>query len=131
MGESKKMIASYRDLLVWQKSMDLVLRSYELSRCLPANETYGLTSQTQRAAVSVPANIAEGQGRHHLGDYLHHLSIASGSLKELETHLLIAQRLSYLSEAQIEPAMALSAEVGRMLGALIRSLQKNPSRSSH
>ena len=75
-------VKSYRDLLVWQKAMDLVEESYSVASQLPKTETFGLVSQIQRAAVSVPANIAEGHGRQHLGDYLHHLSIANGSLME-------------------------------------------------
>jgi len=120
-------IASYRDLLVWQKSMDLVVKSYELAKRLPSNETYGLASQIQRSAVSVPANVAEGYGRHHLGDYLHHVSVANGSLKELETHLLIGERLSYFREDQIGPALQLSSETGRMLRALAAGLRKKCS----
>ncbi|MBZ5502136.1 MAG: four helix bundle protein [Acidobacteriia bacterium] len=89
-------IKSYRDLLVWQKAMDLVVASYGIAKKLPAQEMYGLVTQIQRAAASIPANIAEGHGRKHRGDYLHHLSIARGSLLELETHLLIAGRLGYL-----------------------------------
>jgi hypothetical protein len=73
-------VKSYKDLLVWQKAMDLVVESYKISKRLPRTETYGLASQIQRAAVSIPANIAEGHGRDHLGEYLHHLSIANGSL---------------------------------------------------
>ncbi len=79
-------IKSYRDLLIWLKAMDLVVDCYRFVSVLPKNETYGLISQTQRAAISIPANIAEGHGREHLGDYLRHLSIANGSLMELETH---------------------------------------------
>ena len=124
MNRGAKQIASYRDLLVWQKGMDLVVKSYELAKRLPSNETYGLASQIQRAAVSVPANIAEGYGRHHLGDYLHHVSVANGSLKELETHILIAQRLSYLRDDHIEPALQLASELGRMLRALAQALRK-------
>jgi four helix bundle protein len=119
-----KRVGSYRDLLVWQKSMDLVVKSYELAKRLPSNEVYGLSSQIQRAAVSVPANIAEGYGRHHRGDYLHHVSIANGSLKELETHFLIAQRLAYLSEEQIATALQLTSELGRMLRALAQGLRR-------
>ena len=81
------MIRSYRDLLVWQKEMDLVVESYRIAALLPKSETYGFAIQIQRSAVSVPANIAEGHGRDHLGDYLRHLSIANGSLMELETPL--------------------------------------------
>src|SRR5439155_26987516 len=89
-------IRSYRDLLVWQKAMDLVAECYWITTLLPKNETYGLVNQMQRAAVSVPANIAEGHGRDHLGDYLHHLSVTNGSAMELETHRLLLRRLSYL-----------------------------------
>lgn len=88
---------SYRELLVWQKAMDLVVESYRIASLLPKAELYGLRSQIQRAAVSIPANIAEGHGREHLGDYLHHLSAATGSLMELETHFLITEKLSFLA----------------------------------
>jgi four helix bundle protein len=121
--ETGMSISSYRDLKVWGKAMDLVVEAYRLTKKLPALETYGLTSQIQRSAVSVPANIAEGQGRDHLGEYLHHLSIANGSLMELETHLLITTRLSYLEPTDTELAMTLSKEVGRMLNGLIRALK--------
>src|SRR5208282_3037799 len=107
-------IKSYRDLLVWQKSMDLVVVSYEVAKRLPHHESYGLVSQIQRAAVSVPANIAEGHGRKHTGDFLHHLSMARGSLLELETHVLIAARLEYLQAKDIESTLRLADEVGRM-----------------
>ena len=83
-------IKSYRDLLVWQKAIEIVVTSYRVAGELPKSELYGLTAQMQRAAVAIPANIAEGHGREHLGDYLHHLSIASGSLTELETHIACA-----------------------------------------
>ena len=118
-------VKSYRDLLVWQKAMDLVVESYRIAGLLPKNETYGLVSQVQRAAVSVPANIAEGHGREHLGDYLRHLSVAHGSLMELETHFLLLHRLSYLPKSELEPALELSGEIGRMLTGLTKSLKKN------
>ena len=117
-------ITSYRDLKVWQRAMDLVVESYELTKYLPQMEVYGLASQTRRAAVSIPANIAEGHGRDHLGDYLRHLSVANGSLMELETHLLIAQRLGYVSSDQVEPMLTGTAELGRMLAGLSRSLRR-------
>lgn len=104
--------------------MDLVVESYRLANLLPKNETYGLASQIQRAAVSIPANIAEGHGRDHLGDYLHHLSVANGSLMELETHFHIALRLLYLKGNDLEKIVALTAEVGRMLSALTRKLKE-------
>ena len=85
-------VRSYRDLEVWQRATDLVVECYRLTNLLPKSELYGLASQIQRAAVSIPANIAEGHGREHLGDYLHHLSVANGSLMELETHLTHRQQ---------------------------------------
>jgi four helix bundle protein len=121
-GVSKD-VRSYRDLIVWQKAMDLVVESYRLSRLLPKSEVYGLASQLQRAAVSVPANIAEGQGREHLGDYVRHLSIANGSLMELETHLLLAGRLTYLADDDLRHAFSLTAEVGRMITGLTKRLR--------
>lgn len=87
-------------------------------------------SQIQRAAVSIPANIAEGYGRHHRGDYLHHVSVANGSLKELETHLLIAQRLSYIQEDQLDPVLKLTSEIGRMLRGLAEGLRKKSTGES-
>jgi four helix bundle protein len=127
----KASIATYRDLIVWQKSMDLVAKCYDFSKFLPASEAYGLAAQIQRAAVSIPANIAEGYGRHHLGDYLHHVSMANGSLKELETHFLIAARLEYLSKERCEQILKLTDEIGRMLAALTRGLRKRlPSQTS-
>jgi len=116
-------ISSYRDLLVWQKAMDLVVASYEIAKRLPHQENYGLISQIQRAAVSIPANIAEGHGRRHRGDYLHHLSMARGSLLELETHLLISVRLAYLQPRDIEAILGLSDELGRMISGLIQKLR--------
>jgi four helix bundle protein len=103
--------------------MDLVLESYKLAALFPRNETYGLRSQLQRTAVFIPANIAKGHGRKHLGDYLHHLSVANGSRMELETHILIALRLSYVKEKQADAIPAAMAELGRMLAGLIKSLK--------
>ena len=103
--------------------MDLVSERYKLTKLPAKAETFGLVSQIQRASVSVPANIAEGHGREHLGDYLHHLSVANGSLMELETHLLLANKLSYVQMSRVEPVLRLAAEVGRMLAGLTRSLK--------
>lgn len=86
-------IRSYRDLLVWQRGMDLAAEVYRLSRAWPKEETYGLTSQARRAAAAIPANIAEGYGRQSTASYAQFLKIARGSLKELETHLLLAERV--------------------------------------
>ena len=117
-------ITSYRDLVVWTRAMDLVEASYKLTKLLPQSEIYGLSSQLRRAAVSIPANIAEGHGRRNLGEYLQHLSIANGSLKELETHLLIAGRLNYFTANEIAPALDSCAEIGRMLSGLIQKLRQ-------
>ncbi|MCO5730647.1 four helix bundle protein [Rhizobium sp. SSA_523] len=103
--------------------MDLAVESYELTRSFPASEAYGLNSQIKRAATSVPANIAEGYGRHSTGAYVQHLKIAQGSLKELETHLLLSVRLSLVPESRLKNAMMLAEEIGKMLWSLIRSLQ--------
>ena len=116
-------IQSYRDLLVWKKAMDLVVEVYKFVSGLPKQETYGLMSQTQRAALSIPANIAEGHGRDHMGDYLRHLSIANGSLMELETHLLLIGRLGYRTAHDAEPLLAQCSEVGKMLAGLSKSLR--------
>jgi four helix bundle protein len=103
--------------------MDLVAVCYRITKLLPKSETYGLASQIQRSAVSIPANIAEGHGREHLGDYLHHLSVANGSIAELETHLLITTKLSFIQASELQPALALATEVSRMLSGLIRNLK--------
>jgi four helix bundle protein len=115
-------VRSYRDLLVWQKSVELAIGCYRAIKNFPVSELYGLTSQIQRSAVSVAANIAEGNGRKHLAEYLHHLSIARGSLMELETHLIIAARLSYLRSPKT--LLEDTAEVGRMLNGLIAHLRR-------
>lgn len=117
-------LRTYRDLDVWQKGMDLVVAVYELTKSFPPEEKYGLTGQIQRAAVSIPANIAEGYGRIHRGDYLHHLSIARGSLAEVETHLLIAHRLDFTTPDQTRVAWNLAQDVGKMLTKLIQSLER-------
>lgn len=120
-------IKSYRDLLVWQKAMDLCATVYRLMESLPKQEDYALKSQIRRAVVSIPANFAEGHGRDHLGDYLHHLSIAKGSLAELETQLLLTVRLGYLTEQTLAEPLQAADEVSRMLNGLSASLrQKKP-----
>ena len=113
----------YRELIAWQKSVDLVVLVYRLTTCFPKNEVYGLTDQLRRAAVSVPSNIAEGQGRGISKAFIGHLRIARGSLQEVETQLIIAQRLGYIDGEQSCGAIELSAEVSRILGGLIRSLK--------
>ncbi len=114
---------SYQDLEVWQRAMDLVVLCYQMTRDFPKSEIYGLTSQIRRAAVSIPANIAEGRERQHSKEFLQHLSIAYGSLAELETHVQIAKRLDYIDVSQLKGVLGKSAEIGRMLNGLRRSIQ--------
>ena len=114
---------SCRELVVWQKAMDLVVEMYRITRLFPKSELYGLASQMQRAAVSIPSNIAEGQALKQAQAYLRHLSIASGSLAELETQLEIASRLGYLT-AEDQAVFEKANEVGRMLSGLRNSLRK-------
>jgi len=116
---------SYRGLEVWQVGMDLVEEIYRLTTNLPDTEKYGLISQLRRATTSIPANIAEGYGRTHRGDYLRHLSIARGSLMEIETHLMIAVRLKQLERDDAIPAWQLTQRVGKMLTKLIQALKKS------
>jgi four helix bundle protein len=117
-------LKSYRDLRVWQEAMTLAELCYRLSREFPKDELYGMTSQIRRAAASVPANIAEAYGRGGRGEYLQFLRVAQGSLKEAETHLLLSQRVQLAPSEKFEPVLAHCETVGKMLLALIRSLQK-------
>ncbi len=103
--------------------MDLVVLCYKIAETFPKDEIYGLTSQLRRSVVSIPANIAEGHGREGLGEYIHFLGIAQGSLRETETHLLIANRLSFLDRNFLTQALNLSEEIGKMLGSLLRGLK--------
>jgi four helix bundle protein len=108
--------------------MDLVFEAYRVTDSFPREEKYGLAQQLRRAAVSVPSNIAEGHGRDHLGDYLRHLSIANGSLMELETQVLIAGRRGYLRKEEEGRILAQASEVGKMLSGLTRALKRRSSR---
>jgi len=117
-------IQTYKELKVWQKAIDLVEQVYLLTKSYPNEEKFGLVSQMRRAAVSVPANIAEGYGRTHLGDYLRHLSISRGSLLELETHLTIAARLGFAAEEHVLVLGPRIQEIDRMLYGLIESLER-------
>jgi four helix bundle protein len=112
---------NYRDLIAWQRAMDLVEGIYRVSRSFPKDEQYGLTSQMRRAAVSVPSNIAEGQGRGSDAEMVRFLRIAHGSLRELETQILISERLRYNGSEQATKLMEMAAEVGRLINGLIRS----------
>src|SRR5579883_1069032 len=104
-------VQSYRDLIAWRKAFDLVQAIYRATKGFPKEEIYGLTSQLRRAAVSVPSNIAEGQGRNSTREFLHHLSMAYGSLMEAETQLLIAETLDYLSPQETNSLLCQTAEV--------------------
>ena len=114
---------NYSDLLAWQKAMDLVELIYKATAQFPKEEIYGLTNQLRRAVVSVPSKIAEGQGRSSVLDFRRFLAISYGSLREVETQLLIAQRLHYLTPAQTELLMNLAGEVGRLINGLSKSLE--------
>jgi four helix bundle protein len=116
-------VRSYRQLKVWQLAMDVAAGVYRLSASFPKHELYGLSSQMQRAAVSVPSNIAEGNKRESIKEYLHHLSIAGGSLAEMETQLLLAAKLEYCTSQQVDDLLAQAAEVGKMICGLQRSLK--------
>ena len=118
------MVRGYQELVVWQKAMDFVTAIYEKSKAFPANEMYGLTNQLRRSAVSVPANIAEGQGRSSTREFGQILSIAHGSSCEAETHIHIARRLSYLPTDQADHLLDMAVEIGRLINALSRSLNR-------
>jgi four helix bundle protein len=115
-------VQSHRDLIVWQKSMDLVVQVYQLSDRFPKVEMYRLTSQITRAVVSVPANIAEGNARGTRKDYANFLAIAKGSLMETETFLMLAVRLNYLTQQEVNPTLALIVEISKMLTGLRKRL---------
>jgi four helix bundle protein len=115
---------SYQDLEVWQKAMDFVVMCYQLITEFLKSETYGLSSQLQRSAVSVPANIAEGRQRQYSKEFLQHLSIAYGSHAEVESHIQIAGRLNYVGKDQINRLIDIAAEIGRMLNELRKSIEK-------
>jgi four helix bundle protein len=120
--QSEKM-KTFRELIVWQKSMTFVTNIYETSKVFPKEETYGLTSQIRRSAVSVPSNIAEGYGRTGLNDYIRFLNIAISSLFELQTQIEISYNLSYINQKKFDTLYETTREIERMLSSLIRSLK--------
>lgn len=123
-GEQRKTsIQSYRDLQVWQQAMDLAELCYQSTRRFPKDELYGAVGQVRRSAASVPANIAEGYGRESRGEFIQFLRIAQGSLKELETHILLCQRVGLAGADSFDTILSRCGAVGKMLHALIRSLQ--------
>jgi four helix bundle protein len=119
----------YSDLIAWQRAMDLVTRVYQVSMGFPKAEIYGLTSQLRRAAVSVPSNIAEGYGRSGRREFAHALSIALGSLAEVETQILIAERLGYLAADSREGLIELSMDTGRIVVGLMNSMERHAKAS--
>lgn len=119
----EKEVRGFRTLKAWQKAYELTLETYRLSKNFPKEETYALTSQLQRAAVSVPANIAEGYERNHRKEYLQYLYIAKGSLGEVETYLLLAKDLGYLSEKEYTAISRIRDETARIIKGLIRALE--------
>ena len=116
-------LRSYKDLDVWRLAMDLAVDVYQATKSLPREELYGLTGQMRRASTSIAANIAEGYGRESTPMFLQFLRIAQGSSKELETHVMIAQRVELLPEATAQALIAKGDDVGKMLRGLIRSLE--------
>jgi four helix bundle protein len=119
-------VKNYRDLIVWQKAMDLVVAVYELSDKFPREEIFGLTFQFRKAAVSVPSNIAEGQSRWSTKEFSHHLSISHGSTAEVETQTLVAIRIKYVTQDEASVVLGLAVEVKKMINALANSLEKRP-----
>ncbi|MEO9210542.1 MAG: four helix bundle protein [Ginsengibacter sp.] len=113
---------NFKELLVWQKSMDLVELVYKLIDCFPKDEKYGLVSQVQRCAVSIPSNIAEGSGRASKKEFQHFLSIAIGSSFELETQLILAFKFNYIAESQLNEFEKLVSEIQKMIHGLYKSL---------
>ena len=124
-------IKTHKDLLVWKKSIDLVEQIYKFTKQFPKEELYGITNQMRRCAVSIPANIAEGSGRKNKAEFIQFLHIALGSASELETHLIISQRLEFLSSNSYDEIMNALNEIIKMICGLINSLNSlNPTRSS-
>ncbi len=115
-------VRQYQDLIAWQRAMDLVEAAYRCTASLPPDEKYGLTQQIRRAAVSVASNIAEGQGRGRSPDFARFLRIANGSRQEVETQIILAGRLQMIRTDVIEQLLQLSAEVGRLIAGLRRSI---------
>jgi four helix bundle protein len=120
-------VKRYNDLIAWQKAMDLVEQIYMITRSFPKEELYGLTSQLRRAAVSIPSNIAEGHCRNGRREFVHHLSIALGSFGEVETQVIVAQRLGYLADSS--STLELASETGRILVGLMHSLERHVAAS--
>lgn len=115
---------SFRDLDVWKLGIELVIDCFDAAKQFPREKIYGLTQQLQRAAITIPANIAEGHGRSHTKEFLNHLSIAHGSLMEVETHLVIATRIGYVDRMKYDQLAVKCSRLGRMINALKGALKK-------
>ena len=115
-------VKHYSELIVWQKAMDIVIEIYRATESFPKTEVFGLVNQMRRAAVSIPSNIAEGQGRSTTKDFVHFLHIARGSLQELETQTIIAHRLNYFNQTTRDQLVTRVTEIAKILYGLIRSL---------
>ena len=121
-GTTPTSVKHYRDLIAWQKAIDFAEAVHRTTRGFPRDEIFGLTSQVRRAVVSIPSNIAEGQGRGSTNEFVHFLNIATGSLQEAETQLILAHRFEYLAQAKLDRLLEMADEIGRVNNGLIRSL---------
>lgn len=117
-------VRSYRDLLVWKAAMDLAVDCYTATKSFPTSEIYGMASQIRRSSASIAANIAEGYGREQTGSFIQFLRVAQGSLKELETHAILSGRVGLLTDEMVAVLLGKSDDLGKMLHAMIRSLQR-------
>jgi four helix bundle protein len=117
-------LRSFRELEVWKLAMDLAEACYRITKSFPKDELFGMTSQVRRSAASIPANIAEGQGREHTKEFLNHLSVARGSLMELQTHLLLGQRVGLLKDNDLDTLIALCERVSQMISRLQQALRR-------
>jgi len=123
-------VRSYDGLVAWRKARALVKRIYGATKLFPKDELYGLTQQIRRAAVCVPSNIAEGHGRQNIGEYLYHLTVARGSLYEVETQIILGHDLEYLTQAQLTSLLGDTTECSKVLQGLIKSLKKKRNQRS-
>jgi four helix bundle protein len=124
MSDTGMVISSYRDLTVWKTAVELAVACYEVTSVFPNRETYGMASQIRRSSASIAANIAEGHGRESTVSFIQFLRISQGSLKELETHLIVSSRVGLVGEEDAKRLLGQSDEIGKMLRSMIRSLQQ-------
>jgi four helix bundle protein len=123
-NDARARIESHRDLIVWQKSMDLAVAACRLTDSFPVDERYGLTTRIRRSCASIPANVAEGYGRESAGAYAQQLKVAQGSLKEFETHVELAHRIGLVDGSTLSMVLKSSEEIGKMLRSLIRAVER-------